>query len=76
MKVFWRTFRYKYEKDKDGFPFGIRFYDAVQGGGKTLSMVFDALELKKEFPDMVTISNVKIKGLKNQRNFDRKIILV
>ena len=70
MQIDWRSFRKKYTKDKDGFPFGIRFYDAAQGGGKTLSMVHDALQLKKEYPDMITISNVIIKGLPNQKNFE------
>lgn len=70
MQIDWRSFTKKYTKDKDDFPFGIRFYDAAQGGGKTLSMVHDALELKKEYPDMITISNVIIKGLPNQKNFD------
>lgn len=70
MQIDWRSFTKKYTKDPDGFPFGIRFYDAAQGGGKTLSMVHDALELKKDYPDMITISNVIIKGLPNQKNFD------
>lgn len=70
MKVYWRTLKEKYTKDKDDFPFGMRFYDAPQGGGKSLTMVFDALELKRRFPDMITISNIIIKGLKNQRNFE------
>lgn len=70
MKIFWRTFFKRVDKDPDSFPFGIRFYDAVQGGGKTLSMVFDAIQLKAQFPDMVLISNVKIKNLSNQFNFD------
>lgn len=70
MQIDWRSFTKKYTKDPDGFPFGIRFYDAAQGGGKTLSMVHDALELKKQYPDMITISNVIIKGLPAQKNFD------
>ena len=70
MIIDWRSFRNKYTKDPDDFPFGIRFYDAAQGGGKTLSMVHDALFLKQKFPDMLTISNVIIKGLGGQKNFD------
>lgn len=70
MRIDWRSFFKKYNRDEDDFPFGIRFYDAAQGGGKTLSMVHDALELKKEFPDMITISNVIIKDLPSQKNFD------
>lgn len=70
MKIYWRTLLKHFEKDPDTFPFGIRFYDAVQGGGKTLSMVFDAIQLKKQFPDMLLISNVIIRDLPNQINFD------
>lgn len=70
MKIYWRSFKEKFTRDKDHFPFGMRFYSAPQGGGKTLTMVFDALQLKRQYPDMITISNVIIKGLKNQRNFD------
>lgn len=70
MRIDWRSFTKKFTRDKDGFPFGIRFYDAAQGGGKTLSMVHDALELKRQYPDMITISNVIIKGLPAQKNFD------
>lgn len=70
MIVDWRSFTKKYTSDKDHFPFGIRFYDAAQGGGKTLSMVHDCLELKQDYSDMVTISNVIIKDLPDQFNFD------
>ena len=70
MKIYWNTFRLKYEKDPDDFPFGIRFYDAVQGGGKTLSMVFDAIKLKEKYPDMKLISNVKIKDFADATYFD------
>lgn len=70
MRVDWRSFTKKFVKEKDLFPFGMRFYDSPQGGGKTLSMVHDALELKKQFPDMLTISNVLIKGLNSQHNFE------
>lgn len=70
MRIFWRTFFKKHTKDPDEFPFGIRFYDAAQGGGKTLSMVFDAVELKKQYPDMKLISNVNIKNFKDLYLFD------
>lgn len=70
MKIYWRTITKHFKKDPDTFPFGIRFYDAVQGGGKTLSMVFDAIQLKKQFPDMILISNVIIKDFSQQYNFD------
>ena len=70
MKIDWRSFKYKFKRDPDLFPFGMRFYDSAQGGGKSLSMVHDALELKRQFPDMITISNIKIKCLGGQWNFD------
>ena len=70
MKVYWRTFTRKHTPDPDNFPFGIRFYDAEQGGGKSLSMVFDAIQLKSEFEDMLLISNIHIKDLNNQYNFE------
>ena len=70
MKIYWKTFFKKHTKDPDSFPFGIRFYDAVQGGGKTLSMVFDAIELKKEFPDMKLITNVIIEDFEDMETFE------
>lgn len=69
MKIYWGTLFKKHTPDKDNFPFGITFYDAPQGGGKTLSMVFDALQLKKEYPDLHLISNVKINGWKDALYF-------
>lgn len=62
MKIYWGTLFKKCDSDKDKFPFGITFYDAPQGGGKSLSMCFDALELQKQFPDLFLISNMKING--------------
>lgn len=70
MRIYWKTFFKKHTKDKDIFPFGIRFYDSPQGGGKTLSMVFDAQQLKKQFPDMILISNVIIKNFEDIRTFE------
>ena len=60
MKIYWSTLFKKCDTDDDKFPFGITFYDAPQGGGKSLSMCFDALELQKQFPDLFLISNMKI----------------
>lgn len=65
MKIYWSTLFKKHTPDRDKFPYGITFYDAPQGGGKTLSMVFDALELVKQFPDLKLISNVIIKDFPN-----------
>lgn len=65
MKIYGRTFFKKYTKEDDNFPFGIRLYDGVQGSGKSLSMVFDTLELLKLYPDTKVISNMGILGLEN-----------
>lgn len=70
MKVFWRTFLKRRDKDEDRFPFGMRFYDGPMGAGKSLTMVWDAIQLKDEFPDMRLISNIIIKDFPDQKNFD------
>lgn len=60
-----RSFRQKYVKDKTKRPpMGLRIYTAPQGGGKTLSMVHDALELIREFPDMKVVTNLDIRTSK------------
>lgn len=63
MKIYGRTFLKRFTKEEDFFPFGIRLYDGVQGSGKSLSMVFDTLELLKLYPDTKVISNMGILGL-------------
>lgn len=70
MKIYFKTFFKKHTRDNDQFPFGIRFYDAVQGGGKSLSMVWDCLQLKKQFPDMKIISNLNIKDIEDLYLFE------
>lgn len=70
MKIYWGTLFKKCDKDTDTFPYGITFYDAPQGGGKSLSMVFDALQLKKEFPDLHLISNLVIKDWESAEYFN------
>ena len=70
MKIYWRTFNKHRSKDEDKFPFGMRFYDGPMGSGKSLSMTWDALQLKKQFPDMKLISNLIIKDFPDQKNFD------
>lgn len=65
MKIYAKTFFKPYTREDDDFPFGIYLYDGVQGSGKTLSMVFDTLELKKSYPDMHIISNCGIRGVDN-----------
>lgn len=73
MKVFWRTFLRKRDKDNDKFPFGVRFYEAYMGEGKSLSSVFDAFQLAYAFPDMLLFSNLRIKDFpSDQINFSTK----
>lgn len=70
MKIYWRTFKKHRSKDEDKFPFGMRFYDGTMGSGKSLSMTWDAIQLKERFPDMKLISNLIIKDFPDQKNFD------
>lgn len=73
MKIYWRTLFRKRDKDKDKFPFGVRFYEAYMGEGKSLSSVFDAFQLAYQFPDMLLFSNLKIKDFPAaQINFSTK----
>lgn len=61
-----KSFKKKYIKDKSKKPpMGLRIYTAPQGGGKTLSMVHDALELIEEFPEIKVVTNLKLKNTKN-----------
>lgn len=76
MKIYWGTLFKKCDKDPDMFPFGITFYDAPQGGGKSLSMTFDALQLQKKYPDLHLISNLVIKGWENAEYFSTPAELV
>lgn len=73
MRIYWRTFFRKRTADKDKFPYGVRFYDGYMGAGKSLSMVFDAFQLAYDFPDLLLISNLKIKDFPaEQVNFSNK----
>ena len=73
MKIYWRTLFRKRDKDKDNFPFGVRFYEAYMGEGKSLSSVFDAFQLAYAYPDMLLFSNLKIKDFPAaQINFSNK----
>ena len=60
MKIQWATLFKKCTLDEDTFPFGIRFYDAPMGGGKTLSMLNDTFELVRKYHDVHIFSNVLI----------------
>ena len=73
MKIYWRTLFRKRDRDKDKFPFGVRFYEAYMGEGKSLSSVFDAFQLAYAYPDMLLFSNLKIKDFPAaQINFSSK----
>lgn len=73
MKIYWRTFLRKRDREKDHFPFGVRFYEAYMGEGKSLSSVWDAFQLAYEFPDMLLFSNLKIKDFPTKQiNFSTK----
>lgn len=73
MKIYWRTLFRKRDRDKDKFPFGVRFYEAYMGEGKSLSSVFDAFQLAYAYPDMLLFSNLKIKDFPcKQVNFSTK----
>ena len=73
MKIYWRTLFRKRDKEKDHFPFGVRFYEAYMGEGKSLSSVWDAFQLAYEYPDMLLFSNLKIKDFPTKQiNFSTK----
>lgn len=61
IKIDKKSFKEKYIKDKTKRPpMGLRIYTAPQGGGKTLSMVHDAIKLLEEFPKMKVVTNLKL----------------
>lgn len=73
MKIYLRTFFRKRDRDKDKFPFGVRFYEAYMGEGKSISSVFDAFQLAYSYPDLLLFSNLKIKDYPaKQVNFSTK----
>lgn len=73
MKIDFKSFKKKYTKDNTKqFPIGTRVYKGFQGRGKTLSMVHDLFEIKKEFPNCKVFSNLKLKGI-NYTYFDNNL---
>lgn len=71
MRVYWKTLSKKWTKPpKNQFPTGTRVYKGFQGSGKTLSMVFYAFQIQKQYPKCVIFSNIKINGLNNYYYFD------
>ena len=64
MRVDWASFRKKRTKDpKKQFPIGSMVYVAHQGQGKTLSMTDYAFRIRKEFPESLIYSNIKLFGI-------------
>lgn len=60
----WRSFKLHWEKPpKKQFPMGLRVYIAPQGGGKTLSLVHDLFDLKREYPEAIVLSDIELKGI-------------
>lgn len=75
MNIYWRTFLKKFVKDEDTFPFGIKIFDGVQGSGKSLSMVFEAVQLQKKYGDVNLITNIAIDyKFKNYIYFEKETI--
>lgn len=68
MKIYFATLVKKWSRQPKGqFPTGTRAYKGFQGSGKTLSMVFYALELLNEYPTSIIYTNVAIKGIPKER---------
>lgn len=66
MKIDFKSFLKKKSKDKNnGFPYGSAVYVAHIGGGKTLSMVYDAKKIQEKFPKCKIYANFNIKGINN-----------
>jgi len=56
---------YRNRKDPDFFPYtGTQIYCAPQGGGKTISMVKAILDMKRQYPKAILVSNVNFFGLR------------
>ena len=71
MKIYWKTLKAKWSRPpRNQFPTGTRVYKGYQGSGKTLSMVFYAFQIQKDFPNCAIYSNIKIQGLNNYHYFN------
>lgn len=76
MKIYFKTFRDKWlPPEPNQFPTGSRVYKGFQGSGKTLSMVFYAFQISKQFPNCLIFSNIKIKGLNNYTYIENDEVL-
>lgn len=64
MVIDWSSLPKRYTKPKGKFfPLGMTVYVAHQGGGKSLSLVKDAFDIKMEFPECVVFSNMFLNGI-------------
>ena len=61
MQIDFKSFTKKFIKDKDTFPFGMRFYDGVMGSGKSLTMAKDCYDICQQYNDVLVISNLHFK---------------
>lgn len=64
MRIDWKSFtKHRTKDDKHAFPIGSMVYVAFQGQGKTLSMCDYAFRVRKDFPDCLVYSNIKLYGI-------------
>lgn len=64
MKIYWDTFLKKFQREpKHQFPVGSVVFKGFQGEGKTLSMVQYAFAIKREYPNCVIFSNIRLFGI-------------
>ena len=64
MRIDWKSFtKHRTKDDKKAFPIGSAVFVGFQGQGKTLSMVDYAFRVRKEFPDCLIFSNIKLFGV-------------
>ena len=64
MKIYWKTFlKHRTKDDSHAFPTQSIVFYVLQGQGKTLSMVDYAFRIKKEFPECVIFSNIRLNGI-------------
>lgn len=66
----WKYCLREKEKNKGAYPyFGLKCYYGGQGKGKTLSAVREVIWKCEKYKNLVLITNVEIKGIKNKTEF-------
>lgn len=64
MRIDWKSFtKHRTRDNKNAFPIGSAVFVGYQGQGKTLSMVDYAFRIRKDFPECLIYSNIKLYGL-------------